>query len=84
MSTTNRPVVLIADKLSQSTVDALGDSVEVRWVDGPNRPELLDAVVDADALLVRSDTTVDKEVLEAAKCLKIIGRAGVGLDNVDI
>ena len=84
MSTTNRPVVLIADKLSQSTVDALGDSVEVRWVDGPNRPELLDAVVDADALLVRSATTVDKEVLEAAKNLKIVGRAGVGLDNVDI
>src|SRR5699024_1158076 len=64
--------------------DALGDSVEVRWVDGPNRPELLDAVVDADALLVRSATTVDKEVLEAAKNLKIVGRAGVGLDNVDI
>lgn len=84
MSTTNRPVVLIADKLSQSTVDALGDSVDVRWVDGPNRPELLDAVVDADALLVRSATTVDKEVLEAAKNLKIVGRAGVGLDNVDI
>ena len=84
MSTTNRPVVLIADKLSQSTVDALGDSVDVRWVDGPNRPELLDAVDDADALLVRTATTVDKEVHEAAKNLKIIGRAGVGLDNVDI
>lgn len=81
---TNRPVVLIADKLSQSTVDALGDSVEVRWVDGPNRPELLKAVVDADALLVRSATTVDAEVLEAAKKLQIVGRAGVGLDNVDI
>ncbi|PFG28865.1 phosphoglycerate dehydrogenase [Corynebacterium renale] len=80
----SRPVVLIADKLSQSTVDALGDSVEVRWVDGPNRPELLEAVKDADALLVRSATTVDKEVLEAAPNLKIVGRAGVGLDNVDI
>lgn len=80
----NRPVVLIADKLSQSTVDALGDSVEVRWVDGPNRPELLKAVADADALLVRSATTVDAEVLEAAPKLQIVGRAGVGLDNVDI
>ena len=74
----NRPVVLIADKLSQSTVDALGDSVEVRWVDGPNRPELLKAVVDADALLVRSATKVDAEVLEAATKLQIVGRAGVG------
>ena len=80
----SKPVVLIADKLSQSTVTALGDGVEVRWVDGPNRAELLAAVPDADALLVRSATTVDKEVLEAAKNLKIVGRAGVGLDNVDI
>ncbi|WP_297008720.1 phosphoglycerate dehydrogenase [uncultured Corynebacterium sp.] len=84
MSQNSRPVVLIADKLAQSTVDALGDSVEVRWVDGPNRPELLDAVRDADALLVRSATTVDAEVLAAAPKLQIIGRAGVGLDNVDI
>ncbi|MBZ8177136.1 phosphoglycerate dehydrogenase [Corynebacterium poyangense] len=80
----NRPVVLIADKLAQSTVDALGDAVEVRWVDGPNRAELLAAVGEADALLVRSATTVDREVLEAAPNLKIVGRAGVGLDNVDI
>ncbi|RAV31769.1 phosphoglycerate dehydrogenase [Corynebacterium heidelbergense] len=84
MSTTSRPVVLIADKLAQSTVDALGDSVEVRWVDGPNREELLKAVVDADALLVRSATKVDSEVLQAAPKLQIVGRAGVGLDNVDI
>lgn len=84
MSENGRPVVLIADKLAQSTVDALGDAVEVRWVDGPNRPELLAAVPEADALLVRSATTVDKEVLDAASKLKIVGRAGVGLDNVDI
>ncbi|WP_115684755.1 phosphoglycerate dehydrogenase [Corynebacterium senegalense] len=79
-----KPVVLIADKLAPSTVEALGDSVEVRWVDGPNRPELLAAVPEADALLVRSATTVDREVIEAAPNLKIVGRAGVGLDNVDI
>jgi D-3-phosphoglycerate dehydrogenase len=78
------PVVLIADKLAQSTVAALGDQVEVRWVDGPDRPKLLEAVVDADALLVRSATTVDAEVIAAAPKLKIIARAGVGLDNVDV
>lgn len=82
--TSTKPVVLIADKLAPSTVDALGDGVEVRWVDGPNRAELLAAVPEADALLVRSATTVDREVLEAAPHLKIVGRAGVGLDNVDI
>lgn len=78
------PVVLIADKLAASTVAALGDQVEVRWVDGPDRPKLLAAVVDADALLVRSATTVDAEVLAAASKLKIVARAGVGLDNVDV
>nr|WP_198429338.1 phosphoglycerate dehydrogenase [Nocardia bovistercoris] len=75
---------MIADKLAQSTVDALGDGVEVRWVDGPDRPALLAAVPEADALLVRSATTVDAEVLEAGKNLKIVARAGVGLDNVDV
>ncbi|RNE48347.1 phosphoglycerate dehydrogenase [Corynebacterium alimapuense] len=80
----SKPVVLIADKLAPSTVEALGNSVEVRWVDGPNTPELLAAVPEADALLVRSATTVTREVLEAAPKLKIVGRAGVGLDNVDI
>lgn len=81
---TGRPVVLIADKLAPSTVEALGSDVEVRWVDGPDRPKLLEAVVDADAILVRSATTVDAEVLDAGKNLKIIARAGVGLDNVDV
>ena len=78
------PVVLIADKLAESTVTALGDQVEVRWVDGPDRPKLLAAVPEADALLVRSATTVDAEVLDAAPKLKIVARAGVGLDNVDV
>lgn len=84
MTSAGRPVVLIADKLAPSTVEALGDGVEVRWVDGPDRPKLLEAVTDADAILVRSATTVDTEVLEAGKNLKIIARAGVGLDNVDV
>ncbi|GGC52054.1 phosphoglycerate dehydrogenase [Hoyosella rhizosphaerae] len=84
MTQSGRPVVLIADKLAPSTVEALGDGVEVRWVDGPNRAELLAAVPDADALLVRSATTVDDEVLAAATKLKIVARAGVGLDNVDV
>ena len=84
MSQPGRPVVLIADKLASSTVDALGDGVEVRWVDGPDRPALLAAVPDADAILVRSATTVDAEVLAAGTKLKIVARAGVGLDNVDV
>ncbi|GAB3940127.1 phosphoglycerate dehydrogenase [Corynebacterium tapiri] len=79
-----KPVVLIADKLAESTVEALGSEVEIRWVDGPNRAELLPALADADAVLVRSATTIDAEALAAAPRLKIVGRAGVGLDNVDV
>ncbi|ANF30357.1 phosphoglycerate dehydrogenase [Leifsonia xyli] len=79
-----KPVVLIAEELSPATVDALGPDFEIRNVDGTDRPALLSAVADADAILVRSATKVDAEVLEAAKQLKVVARAGVGLDNVDI
>ncbi|MGH1548365.1 phosphoglycerate dehydrogenase [Leifsonia poae] len=79
-----KPVVLIAEELSPATVEALGPDFEVRNVDGTDRPALLSAVADADAILVRSATKVDAEVLEAAKQLKVVARAGVGLDNVDI
>ncbi|MGB5149160.1 MAG: phosphoglycerate dehydrogenase, partial [Mycobacterium sp.] len=64
------PVVLIADKLAESTVAALGDQVEVRWVDGTNHEKLLAAVPDADALLVRSATKVGADVLAAGAKLK--------------
>jgi D-3-phosphoglycerate dehydrogenase len=79
-----KPVVLIAEELSPATVDALGPDFEIRSVDGTDRPALLSAVGDADAILVRSATKVDAEVLGAAPVLKVIARAGVGLDNVDI
>jgi D-3-phosphoglycerate dehydrogenase len=79
-----RPVVLIAEELSPATVEVLGPDVEVRHVDGTDRPALLEAVAEADALLVRSATTVDAEVYAAASHLKVVARAGVGLDNVDV
>ncbi|MFC4946383.1 phosphoglycerate dehydrogenase [Pseudonocardia sp. GCM10023141] len=79
-----RPVVLIAEKLAPSAVALLGDDVEIRHVDGTDRPALLAAVAHADALLVRSSTQVDAEVLTASTRLKVIARAGVGLDNVDV
>ena len=82
--TSNRPVVLIAEKLAPSVLEVLGDGVEIRHVDGTDRPALLAALADADALLVRSATQVDAEALAAANHLTVVARAGVGLDNVDV
>lgn len=80
----SKPVVLIAEELSPATIEALGPDFEVRNCDGSNREELLSAIVDVDAILVRSATQVDAEALAAAKSLKVVARAGVGLDNVDV
>ena len=78
------PVVLIAEELSPATVDALGPDFDIRHCNGTDRAELLAVLTDVDALLVRSATKVDAEVLAVAARLKVVARAGVGLDNVDV
>ena len=80
----SNPIVLIAEELSPATVKALGPDFEIRNCDGANREELFRSIVDADAILVRSATKLDSEALSHAKKLRIIARAGVGLDNVDV
>ncbi|GHE76176.1 phosphoglycerate dehydrogenase [Streptomyces lavendulocolor] len=79
-----KPVVLIAEQLSPATVEALGPDFEIRHCNGADRSELLPAIADVDAILLRSATKVDAEVIAAAKRLKVVARAGVGLDNVDV
>ena len=79
-----KPIVLIAEELSPATIEALGPDFEIRECDGADRAALLAAIVDVDAILVRSATLVDAEALAAARNLKVIARAGVGLDNVDV
>lgn len=79
-----RPVVLIAEELSPAGIGLLDEDFEVRHVDGADRAALLPALAGADALIVRSATTVDAEALAAAPRLKVVARAGVGLDNVDV
>ena len=80
-----KPIVLIAEELSAATLDALGPDFEVRNCDGANRGELLAELgKGVDAVLIRSATKMDAEAIAAAKGLKVIARAGVGLDNVDI
>jgi D-3-phosphoglycerate dehydrogenase len=80
----SKPVVLIAEELSPATIAVLGDQFEIRQCDGANRAELLPALASANAVLVRSATKMDAEAIAAAPNLKIIARAGVGLDNVDV
>ena len=80
----SRPVVLIAEELAPSVLAALGDGFEVRHVDGADRSALLPALQEADAVLIRSATQVDEEALAAAPRLKVVARAGIGLDNVDV
>jgi len=80
-----KPVVLIAEELSPATMQALGPDFEVRHCDGANRDELLAALgAGVDAVLIRSATKMDAEAIGVAKGLKVIARAGVGVDNVDI
>ena len=79
-----KPVVLIAEELSPATIEALGPDFEVRNCNGEDRAELLSAIADVDAILIRSATQINAEALAAAKSLKVVARAGVGLDNVDV
>ena len=79
-----KPVVLIAEELSPATVEALGPDFEIRHCDGADRAALLAALPEADAILIRSATQMDPEAIAAGKQLKVIARAGVGLDNVDV
>lgn len=77
--------VLVTEALAPSGLDAMraaGLEVDVRI--GCTRDELLDAVRGAAALVIRSATQVDEAVLEAGQDLVVVGRAGIGLDNVDV
>src|SRR5579875_1453647 len=79
------PRVLIADQLSPAAVKIFADrGVEADTKVGLTKDELIKIIGDYDGLAVRSATKADKDVLAAAKRLKVIGRAGIGVDNVDI
>nr|MDT0663034.1 phosphoglycerate dehydrogenase [Micromonospora sp. DSM 115978] len=78
------PVVLIAEELAPAAIDVLAHDFDVRHVDGTDRPALLAALAAADAVIVRSATQIDAEAIAAAPRLKVVARAGVGLDNVEV
>ncbi len=77
--------VLVTEKLAQTGLDVMADAgheVDVRL--GLSPDELVEAVVGAQALVIRSATTVTADVLAAGTELVVVGRAGIGLDNVDV
>jgi D-3-phosphoglycerate dehydrogenase len=78
------PVVLVAEELSSAAIAQLESGFEVRYVDGSDRAALLPALAGVDAVIVRSATRIDAEALAKAPNLRVVARAGVGLDNVDV
>ncbi len=79
------PKVLISDKLSPLAVDIFKDrGVDVEVKTGMDADELKDCIGDYDGLAIRSATKVTADVLAAATNLKVVGRAGIGVDNVDV
>ena len=79
------PKVLISDKLSPAAVDIFKErGVEADVKTGLSKDELIAIIGEYDGLAIRSATKVTADVLKAAKKLKVVGRAGIGVDNVDI
>ncbi|HEY4640241.1 MAG TPA: phosphoglycerate dehydrogenase, partial [Thermoanaerobaculia bacterium] len=78
--------VLVTDSIAESGLDILrsASDVELDYRPGLKGDELLQAVAQSDALMTRSGTAVTQELVNAGTRLRVVGRAGVGLDNVDV
>jgi D-3-phosphoglycerate dehydrogenase len=76
--------VLVSDSVDQAGIKILSQVAQVDVKTGLSQAELIKIIPEYDALMIRSGTKVTKEIIEAADQLKIIGRAGVGVDNVDV
>lgn len=79
-----RPKVVVAEAIARAGIEALESHCSVVEAVGLDRSELAEHLADAQALIVRSATQVDASLIEGAPALKVIGRAGVGVDNIDI
>src|SRR5437016_11738094 len=80
------PKVFIADSISQRGIDELtrDGALEAKVQTGLSETQLAEAIPDFAALIIRSQTKVTAKILNAAKKLRVVGRAGVGVDNVDV
>jgi len=79
-----RPIVVIAEQIAQAGIDALNADCRVDDAIGLDRAALLERVREASGLVVRSATQVDAEMIAAAPKLEVVGRAGIGVDNIDL
>ena len=79
-----RPKVVVAEPIAQAGIEALEAHCEVVSGVGVDQSELSELLTDAQALIVRSATQVDAALIEGAPLLKVIGRAGIGVDNIDV
>ena len=78
------PKILVADKLSEEGLNILKNAADVDVKAGLSKEEIMATIGEYEALVVRSSTQVTEDVISCAKKLKIIGRAGVGVDNIDV
>jgi D-3-phosphoglycerate dehydrogenase len=78
--------VLVTDSLAPQGLEILerAEGIEVDYKPGLSPGELAEAIADADGLVIRSGTKVTADVIAAAPKLQVIGRAGIGVDNVDV
>jgi len=76
--------VLVAEKISSEGVEKLKEHFEVDAFDSMERGDLLEKIGRYDGLVIRSGTKVDAEAIDRAANLKVIGRAGIGVDNIDV
>jgi D-3-phosphoglycerate dehydrogenase / 2-oxoglutarate reductase len=79
-----KPKVIVAEALARAGIEELSASAEVIDAAGWDRAALLAGLADAEGLVVRSATKVDSEMISAAPRLRVIGRAGIGVDNIDL
>ena len=78
------PKVLVSDNVAEDALEPLKETCEVEKKTGLSEDQLVEIIGEYDALIVRSATKVTGRILQAADNLKIIGRAGVGVDNIDV
>lgn len=76
--------VVVAEAIADAGIASLREQFEVDVAIGLDPDELADRLADADALIVRSATNVDRALIESGPKLKVIGRAGIGVDNIDL